>query len=226
MTLPDGEAEQNTGGGGEPATQQPAGEPEQASGQAPGKEPGEDIGGRPGAASAADEPQEAGKGEPDSPKQTLAKALAEVEKLRDSWQRAEAEMQNMRRRTTRDIENAHKYALEQFLKSLLPVFDSLEKATEKAAEAAGQAEPGAGDANAEGVGLCYKLLVDVLEREGVEIVDPVGQPFDPKEHEAMSMVENPDMEPGSVSAVVQKGFKLNGRVIRAAMVMVTRAPGG
>lgn len=67
-------------------------------------------------------------------------------------------------------------------------------------------------------------MVDTLNKEGVEITDPVGEPFDPNEHQAMSMVENPDMEPNSVLAVVQKGCKLNGRLVRPAMVMVSRAP--
>ena len=95
---------------------------------------------------------------------------------------------------------------------------------EKAVEAAEQAAPDPGDAMTEGVKLCYKLLVDVLGKENVEIIDPIGEPFDPNEHQAMSMVENPEMEPNSVFAVVQKGYKLNGRLVRAAMVMVTRAP--
>lgn len=148
----------------------------------------------------------------------LEKALEEVNHFKDLALRAEAEMQNMQRRTARDVENAHKFALEKFLQNLLPVVDSLEKAVE-AGEQAGNSD----DPMTEGVKLCHKLLVDVLAKENVEIVDPLGEPFDPNEHQAMSMVENPDMEPNSVFAVVQKGFKLNGRLVRAAMVMVTKA---
>lgn len=152
--------------------------------------------------------------------EALEQAVAEVEKFRDAALRAEAEMQNMQRRTARDVENAHKFGLERFLQNLLPVVDSLEKAIESAEQTEGDAS----DAIVEGVSLCHKLLVDVLAKENVEVIDPVGAPFDPNEHQAMSMVENPDMEPNSVFAVVQKGYKLNGRLVRAAMVMVTKAP--
>ena len=116
--------------------------------------------------------------------------------------------------------SAHKFGLERFLQNLIPVVDSLEKAI----EASEQAGTDASDAIAEGVSLCHKLLIDVLGKENVEVIDPMGEPFDPNEHQAMSMVENPDMEPNSVFAVVQKGYKLNGRLVRAAMVMVTKSP--
>jgi len=165
-------------------------------------------------ASEADEVAEA------TPEEALMRALAEVEKYRDVALRAEAEMQNMQRRAARDIENAHKFGLERFLQNLLPVVDSLEKAIESGDQAGGEA----GEAIAEGVSLCHKLLLDVLSKEKVEVIDPVGAPFDPNEHQAMSMVENPEMEPNSVFAVVQRGYKLNGRLVRAAMVMVTKAP--
>ncbi len=158
--------------------------------------------------------------EEQSTEAALAAALEEVDKFRDAALRAEAEMQNMQRRTARDVENAHKFGLEKFLQNLLPVVDSLEKAIESAEQIADTED----DPMVEGIRLCNKLLLDVLAKEQVEVVDPVGEPFDPNEHQAMSMVENPDMEPNSVFAVVQKGFKLNGRVVRAAMVMVTKAP--
>jgi molecular chaperone GrpE len=148
--------------------------------------------------------------------EALATALLEVEKFRDLALRAEAEMQNLQRRTARDVENAHKFGVEKFVQNMLPVVDSLEKAIESTGDNA--------DAIAQGVRLCHKLMVDTLNKEGVEITDPVGEPFDPNEHQAMSMVENPDMEPNSVLAVVQKGCKLNGRLVRPAMVMVSKAP--
>ena len=148
--------------------------------------------------------------------EALAVALLEVEKFRDLALRAEAEMQNLQRRTARDVENAHKFGVEKFVQNMLPVVDSLEKAIESTGDNA--------DAIAQGVRLCHKLMVDTLNKEGVEIIDPVGEPFDPNEHQAMSMVENPDMEPNSVLAVVQKGCKLNGRLVRPAMVMVSKAP--
>jgi len=148
--------------------------------------------------------------------EALTAALSEVEKFKDLALRAEAEMQNLQRRTARDVENAHKFGVEKFVHNMLPVVDSLEKAIESTGDNV--------DAIAEGVRLCHKLMVDTLTKEGVEIIDPVGEPFDPNEHQAMSMVENPDMEPNSVLAVVQKGCKLNGRLVRPAMVMVTKAP--
>ena len=148
--------------------------------------------------------------------EALAIALLEVDKFRDLALRAEAEMQNLQRRTARDVENAHKFGVEKFVQNMLPVVDSLEQAIESTGDNA--------DAIAQGVRLCHKLMVDTLIKEGVEIIDPVGEPFDPNEHQAMSMVENPDMEPNSVLAVVQKGCKLNGRLVRPAMVMVTKAP--
>lgn len=148
--------------------------------------------------------------------EALTAALSEVEKFKDLALRAEAEMQNLQRRTARDVENAHKFGVEKFVHNMLPVVDSLEKAIESTGDNV--------DAIAEGVRLCHKLMVDTLTKEGVEIIDPTGEPFDPNEHQAMSMVENPDMEPNSVLAVVQKGCKLNGRLVRPAMVMVTKAP--
>ena len=148
--------------------------------------------------------------------EALAVALLEVEKFRDLALRAEAEMQNLQRRTARDVENAHKFGVEKFVLNMLPVVDSLEKAIESTGDK--------DDAIAEGLRLCHKLMVDTLSKEGVEIIDPAGEPFDPNEQQAMSMVENPDMEPNSVLAVVQKGCKLNGRLVRPAMVMVTKVP--
>jgi molecular chaperone GrpE len=150
--------------------------------------------------------------------EALEVALLEVEKFKDLALRAEAEMQNLQRRTARDVENAHKFGVEKFVLNMLPVVDSLEKAIESTGDNV--------DAIAEGLRLCHKLMVDTLTKEGVEIIDPAGEPFDPNEHQAMSMVENPDMEPNSVLAVVQKGCKLNGRLVRPAMVMVTKAPAG
>ena len=150
----------------------------------------------------------------------LEKALEEATKFRDVALRAEAEMQNVRRRAERDVEHAYKFGLEKFIQNILPVVDGIEKAVE-ATEQAGVDEK---DPVVEGFKLCQKLMLDVLEKQNVEVVDPIGAPFDPNEHEAMSMVENPDMEPNSVFAVVQKGYKLNSRLVRPAMVMVSKAP--
>lgn len=153
---------------------------------------------------------------------------AEVASLKDQLLRSQAEMENVRRRATRDVENAHKYAIEKFAGELLPVADSLEKAVETAHSAAESAE-GDGDAAkaiAEGVELSLKLFVDKLGKGGLEQIDPLGHPFDPQQHEAMAMVPNPDAEPNSVIDVMQKGYLLNGRLVRAAMVVVAKAADG
>ena len=149
----------------------------------------------------------------------LAQLEAEVEKYKDVALRAEAEMQNLRRRAERDVQNAHKFGTERLLQNLLPVLDSLEKAIETS-EAAGQAED---DPQLEGIKLCGKLFIDVLTKEGIEALDPQGEPFDPNLHEALSMIENPDLEPNSVMTVIQKGYRLNERLVRPAKVMVSKA---
>ena len=154
----------------------------------------------------------------DSEEEELEKALAELENQKDLALRAEAELQNVLKRTAREVENAHKYGLERFIQNLLPVVDSLEKA----AEASAPDQTDASDIAIEGINLCCKLFVDVLEKEGIKAIDPLGEPFDPSEHQAMSMVENSDMEPNSIAAVVQKGWKLNERLVRPAMVMVVK----
>jgi molecular chaperone GrpE len=154
--------------------------------------------------------------EPPPPAEVLRQALEDAEKFRDVALRAEAEMQNVRRRAERDVQNAHKFGLERILTGILPVVDGMEKALE--------ADDKADDPVIEGVRLTFKLLQDLLAKESVVVIDPAGEPFDPNEHEAMSMVENPDMEPNSVFAVIQKGYKLNERLVRPAMVMVTKAP--
>ena len=119
----------------------------------------------------------------------------------------------------RDVQNAHKYGIERLLQNLLPVLDSLEKAVEVSEAAASDDD----DPQLEGIRLCSKLFVDVLTREGVEALDPLGEPFDPNLHEALSMIENPDLEPNSVMAVIQKGYRLNERLVRPAKVMVSKS---
>lgn len=153
----------------------------------------------------------------------LADAMQEVEKLRDVTLRAEAEIQNVRRRATRDVESAHKFGLEKFIANLLPVADSLEKAIEAVNEAQG-VEDVAAKAIIEGVGLCQRMLLDVMAKEGVAVVNPEGEPFDPNLHQAMAVIDAPLAEPGSVVTVVQKGYTLNERLVRPAMVLVARTP--
>ncbi|MBV1879949.1 MAG: nucleotide exchange factor GrpE [Pseudomonadales bacterium] len=149
----------------------------------------------------------------------LEKASVDVANYKDMALRAEAEMQNVRRRASKDLEKAHKFGIEKLLQNILPVVDSLEKAVESAQQSADENNK----AIVEGVGLCQKMLVDILIKEGVEVIDPMGEPFDPNVHQAMSMVENPEVEPNSVIAVIQKGYSLKGRLIRPAMVMVSKS---
>jgi len=147
-------------------------------------------------------------------------ALAEAEKFRDLALRSEAEMQNLRKRSERDVQNAHKFGVERLVQNLLPVMDSLEKAIETSE----QAQTPEDDPQLEGLRLCLKLFSEVLEKEGIVVVDPLGTPFDPNLHEALSLIENPDLEPNSVMAVIQKGYQLHERLVRPAMVMVSKAP--
>ncbi|MAD07773.1 MAG: nucleotide exchange factor GrpE [Gammaproteobacteria bacterium] len=142
---------------------------------------------------------------------------AELAKTKDQLLRTIAESENIRRRASRDVENAHKFAVEKLLNDLFPVLDSLEKAVETASETEGAS------AIAEGVELSLKMFVSTLEKSGVAQIDPLGEPFDPQQQEAMAMVPNPDAEPNSVMEVMQKGYLLNERLVRAAKVIVTKA---
>ncbi len=150
----------------------------------------------------------------------LGEAQQQVDRYRDQALRAQAEAENTRRRTAREVENAHKYALERFTADLLPVLDSLEKAVEVASGSDGA------ESIAQGVELSLKLFLSVLEKHGVQRLDPTGEPFDPQLHEAMTMVPSHHAEPNSVLEVMQRGYLLNGRLVRAAKVVVARAPDG
>ena len=130
--------------------------------------------------------------------------------------REQAEMQNVRRRAQRDVESAHKFALEKFATELLSVVDNLERAI-----GAIDAEDDSQKAVAEGLELTLKTFIDVLTKHSVEPVDPEGQPFDADLHQAVSMVPNAEVEPNTVINVFQKGYRLNGRLIRPAMVVVS-----
>jgi len=148
----------------------------------------------------------------------VAELAAELEAAKDAALRAQADAMNVQRRAEQEIEKARKFALERFCGDLLSVVDNLERALESSGDEQGSA------ALAEGVELTRKGFMDVLAKYGVEAVDPTGEPFDPETAQAMSMVEQPDAEPNSVVAVMQKGYLLNGRLLRPAMVMVAKAP--
>ena len=126
-------------------------------------------------------------------------------------------MQNVRRRAERDVENAHKFALDKFAADLLPVVDNLERAL-AAIDVADEGQK----AVAEGLELTLKSFMEVLARHKIEAIDPAGQPFDAELHQAVSMVPNPDLETNTVMDVFQKGYTLNGRLVRPAMVVVSQ----
>jgi molecular chaperone GrpE len=143
-------------------------------------------------------------------------------KADDNWDqlmRAKAELDNLRKRSQRDLENAHKFAVDKFSQDMLQVWDSLELGHQAAR-----------DENTdvaklkEGTELTLKLLVSVMEKNGIQQINPEGESFNPEYHQAMAMQERDDVDPNTVVAVVQKGYLLNGRLMRPAMVMVSKAP--
>lgn len=134
--------------------------------------------------------------------------------------RLHADMQNVRRRAEQDVEKAHKYGQERLVSDLLPVLDNLERAL----QAVDGDEHEKLGALRQGVELTLKSFLDCLKKFNVDIIDPAGEPFDPQYHQAMGMQESTTAEPDTVIAVMQKGYSLNGRVLRPAMVMVSRAP--
>ncbi len=134
----------------------------------------------------------------------------------DKALRATAELDNVRKRATRDVESAHKYALERFVNELLPVIDSMELGI-NASQSAEDIE-----SLREGMDLTLKKLFDCLDKFGVKAIDPGGEKFDPDWHEAVSMQELEGSESGQVVTVMQKGYELNGRLVRPAMVVVAK----
>lgn len=134
----------------------------------------------------------------------------------DQLLRSQAEIQNIRRRAERDVESAHKFGLEKFANQLLPVVDNLQRALD-AIDTNDESQK----AIYEGIDLTLKSFLDVLAQFKIEAIDPSGEPFDADYHQAVSMVPNPDVEPNTVLEVFQKGYKLNGRLMRPAMVVVS-----
>lgn len=141
-----------------------------------------------------------------------------VEDAQDLVLRTQAEMQNLRRRVERDMENAHKFGQERLVGELLPVVDNLERSM-----AAFAADDTPLKAVEEGVELTLKSMLDVLERQQVEQLNPVGEVFNPEFHQAMSMVPSASVAPNTILEVYQKGYTLNGRLVRPAMVVVARS---
>ncbi|WP_275554680.1 nucleotide exchange factor GrpE [Mixta sp. Marseille-Q2659] len=140
--------------------------------------------------------------------------------VRDAQLRAQAEIENIRRRTEQDVEKAHKFALEKFANELLPVIDSLERALEVADKNNPELS-----AMIEGIELTLKSLLAAVRKFGVEVVGETNVPFNPDVHQAMSMMESDDVAPNHVMMVMQRGYTLNGRLLRPAMVAVAKAKG-
>jgi len=151
----------------------------------------------------------------DSLEAQLEAAQAKASENWEHYLRAKAEMDNLRRRSVKDVENAHKYGTEKFATELLPVLDSMVMglATENASA----------ETLREGMELTFNMLQKMMEKLGIEEIDPINEKFDPAKHQAMSMQPNAEVEPNTVIAVMQKGYSLNDRLLRPAMVMVSKA---
>lgn len=149
----------------------------------------------------------------------LEAALSQAQQReRDSVLRAKAEMENVRRRSEQDVEKAHKFALERFAGELLPVIDNLERALDMSDKTNSELA-----STIEGIGLTLKSLLDAFRKFGLDVVGDTQVPFNPEVHQAMTMLESDEHEPNHVMMVMQKGYTLNGRLIRPAMVAVSKA---
>jgi molecular chaperone GrpE len=169
--------------------------------------------------SSAEQTQPAGLEHPNY--KALEDKLTDAEiKAHENWDkavRAVAELENVRRRSQRDVENAHRYGIEKFASELLPVVDSLEQALQEKSDKNSSPEN-----ILHGIELTLKLLIDVLKKFSVEQLDPLGEAFDPNFHEAMSAQVNSEVKPNTVVTVFQKGYKLHDRVLRPARVVVSK----
>jgi len=156
--------------------------------------------------------------EADEPVETqLAKAQETIKDYWDQMMRLRAEIDNNRKRAERDIESAHKYALKSFVENLLPVIDSMEMG-----QTAASADNATLESIREGTALTMNMLIHVMEKNGLEQIDPLGENFDPEKHQAISMIEAEGAAPNTVVDVMQKGFLLNDRLVRPAMVVVAK----
>lgn len=147
----------------------------------------------------------------------LAKAQTTIKDYWDQIMRLNAEIENNRKRAQRDIENAHKFAVKSFVESLLPVTDSMELGL-----SATDAENVNLDSIREGMNMTLDMFLQTLEKNGIQAINPMGEKFNPEHHQAMTLQENGDVEPNTVLAVMQKGYLLNDRLIRPAMVVVSK----
>lgn len=156
----------------------------------------------------------------EGPAAEVERLEAELTELRNDVLRARAEADNTRKRAERDVEAAHKYGLERFVGELLPVKDSMDMGLSAAGTATDVATL------REGMELTLKMLEDMFAKLGVRVVDPLGEPFDPEFHQAMTMEDSAEAAPGTVLRVMQKGYLLNDRLVRPALVVVARAAEG
>ncbi len=147
----------------------------------------------------------------------LAASEAKVAGQKDAVLRAKASEENIRRRAAQDVEKAHKFALNKFANELLPVADNLERAI-----GAADADNEATKAIVEGVEMTLTSFTEALAKSGIKQIDPKGETFNPEQHQAMTMIEVPGAEPNSVIDVMQKGYEMNGRLLRPAMVVVAK----
>jgi molecular chaperone GrpE len=162
-----------------------------------------------------EERTDADTGSPDTADAALETLRREADEHRDRYLRAIAELDNLRKRTAREVEQARRFGAERLAQGVLPVRDSLEAGV-AAAEKAGEV------ALAEGQRATLRLLDDAFASVGIREIDPRGEPFDPNKHEALSLLPAPDVEPNTVLEVIQKGYELNDRLLRAARVIVAR----
>ncbi len=165
-----------------------------------------------------DEEISASEGDADAMSSELAALQKKANDHYDQLVRAHAEIENLKRRHTQELEKAHKYALDKFVGELLTIWDSLELGLQAA-----QNDEADVASLREGTELTVKMFGDVMEKFNVERINPEGEAFNPEFHQAMSMVPNAEMAPNTVMAVMQKGVSLNGRLIRPAMVVVSQA---
>jgi molecular chaperone GrpE len=157
----------------------------------------------------------------DTLKKQLEESQQQSKDSQDKALRTQAEMENIKRRTQKDIEKAHKYGLEKIINDLLPVRDSLEMGINAASE---NSDGQHLEKLLEGAEMTLTMMTTALSKHGVSIIDPKDEKFNPEFHQAMSMLETDEIEPNTVTSVIQKGYKLNERLVRPAMVMVSKAP--
>jgi len=157
-------------------------------------------------------------GSPEELRRQLAELQAKAEENWNKYVRVQAELENLRKRSQRELENAHKYAVERFATELLPVRDSLELGLTHSQEEAEAKKLH------EGMELTLKMVDQLMDRLNIKEINPQGQPFNPEYHQAMSTQENAEVPPNTVIAVMQKGYTLNDRLLRPALVIVSKAP--